>query len=70
MGKVVKDFKNMIPVKNDFFKALVLGRSAWKSIKGAVLAVPKNLEVIVFKRESWDEVCKLTSNNLENVSTN
>lgn len=63
----MKTIHGITPPKNDFFKAVALGRSAWKTNIGSYLAIPKGLEVVVYKRNTWDLVYTLTSSNIKNV---
>lgn len=67
-GLVVKNINNAVPIKNDFFKALVLARCAWKSTSGLFLAVPEGMNICVYKRSTWAEVYRLSSKNIEKVN--
>ncbi|KAK6618989.1 hypothetical protein RUM44_003370 [Polyplax serrata] len=64
-GAVVKTFSEVVPVKNDFYKAIVLGHCAWKPQSGSFLAVPKGLELFIYRRHTWEENYRLSPPNIE-----
>lgn len=69
-GAVVKTFSEVVPVKNDFYKAIVLGHCAWKPQSGSFLAVPKGLELFIYRRHTWEENYRLSPPNIEQVNLN
>ena len=65
--RLIKKWTNVFPTSNDITTSSTLCRMAWNPIGGKQVAIPVQEKIIIYKRETWEEITSLTCSKLTKV---